>query len=46
MGDDRQNTLFDMGEPAQPARQYIEGDAVIREVRCRTLLNRCDIADY
>ena len=46
MADERQNTLFDMGESPEPEAQYVDGPAVIREVRCRALLNRCAIADY
>ena len=46
MSEERQSTLFDLGGTTQAGRQYVEGGAVVREVRCRTLLNRCVIADY
>jgi len=41
-----QGSLFDQTEPlAESAPSRIDG-VVVREVRCRTVLNRCDIGDY
>ena len=42
---EQQGSLFDSGEPP-PAEQYLHGGAIIHEVRCRSLLNQCSIADY
>ncbi|HSW44844.1 MAG TPA: radical SAM protein [Phycisphaerae bacterium] len=46
MTEERQESLFDLGNTDPPARQYLQDGVVVREVRCRSLLNRCGIADY
>ena len=42
----RQASLFDSLEAPRPGHQGTAQGAVVREVRCRTLLNRCSIDDY
>jgi DNA repair photolyase len=42
----KQPSLFDASETPEPAPQLTDDGVLIREVRCRTLLNRCSIDDY
>lgn len=42
----RQASLFDSVDGPQPGAQVTRLGAVVREIRCRTLLNRCSIDDY
>jgi DNA repair photolyase len=46
MGDGSQASLFDLTEPRQPGRRFTDENVVVREVRCKSLLNRCSIDDY
>jgi DNA repair photolyase len=46
MRKDRQARLFDCTEAPCPGLQVTPQGAIVREVRCRTLLNRCSIDDY
>ncbi len=43
---DGQGWLFDPSEPPVPSRRSAANGLAIREVRCRSLLNTCDIGDY
>lgn len=40
------SSLFDPGGGTGPAERITARGVVVREVRCRTLLNRCSISDY
>ena len=42
----KQPGLFEQTDPARPAKPPVAGDAVVREVRCKSLLNRSGIDDY
>jgi DNA repair photolyase len=42
----RPTSLFDALAATQPEHQVVCPGVVVREVRCRTLLNRCSIDDY
>ena len=42
----RQASLFDSLEAPRPEHQVTTRGVVVRQVRCRTLLNRCSIDDY
>jgi DNA repair photolyase len=44
MSPEHQMSLFREAEP--PGRSFVDQDVVVREVRCKTLLNRCGISDY
>jgi DNA repair photolyase len=46
MRENRQACLFDSNEATRPGLALTSQGAVVREVRCRTLLNRCSIEDY
>ena len=46
MGKVRQEYLFDGLDPARLNQPVEIGGVTIREVRCKSLLNRCGIADY
>jgi len=46
MGKDRQGSLFDSGELPEPRRCFTDRSVVVREVECKSLLNRCRIDDY
>ncbi len=46
MSKDRQTSLFDSRNAPQPGHQVTTRGIVVREVRCRTVLNRCSINDY
>jgi DNA repair photolyase len=46
MDADGQPSLFDLTEKGQPDRQYTDDTVVVREVRCKSLLNRCSLDDY
>ena len=46
MGDGSQASLFDLTEPRRPGRRFTDKNVVVREVRCKSLLNRCSIDDY
>jgi DNA repair photolyase len=46
MADQRQSSLFDVAPGAGPERQRTVQGVVVREVRCKSLLNRCSIDDY
>jgi DNA repair photolyase len=46
MSNDRQASLFGSLETSRPGRQATAQGVVVREVRCRSLLNRCQIEDY
>jgi len=41
-----QQSLFDTGQPADVLGEFSVGGVIVREVRCRSLLNRCGIGDY
>lgn len=45
-GPEGQGWLFDPAEPSAPSRRFSAYGLVVREVRCRSLLNVCDIGDY
>ena len=42
----RQAMLFDSLEAAQPSHRVTPQGTIVRETRCRSLLNRCSINDY
>lgn len=44
MNPEHQPLLFRKVEP--PDRSFVDQGVVVREVRCKTLLNRCGISDY
>lgn len=46
MPNDQQPSLFDAFEPVPPEQRITADGVIVREVRCRTLLNRCSIDDY
>jgi DNA repair photolyase len=46
MPDDKQASLFQPTGTPDPSRLFVEDGVVVREVRCKTLLNRCSIDDY
>lgn len=46
MSKDRQACLFDSAEAPRPVNRVTSRGTVVREMRCRTLLNRCSIDDY
>jgi DNA repair photolyase len=46
MGKDRQASLFDSGGSPEPRRCFTDQNVVVREVECKSLLNRCRIDDY
>ena len=46
MGTDRQGSLFDEAQAPHPPRRFSDRNVVVREVECKSLLNRCSIDDY
>ena len=46
MTEARQPSLFDPVAPPPPEREAAAEGVAVREVRCRSLLNRCSIDDY
>ncbi len=46
MSGSKQPSLFDDGDASAPVVGAESGGVVVREVRCKSLLNRCGIADY
>jgi hypothetical protein len=46
MGKEHQPSLFDSVDAPRTAPSSVRAGVVVREVRCRTLLNRCSIDDY
>jgi DNA repair photolyase len=46
MAPGRQMPLFGPSEGAAQRAEHLDGGVIVREVRCKTLLNRCRIDDY
>ena len=46
MSQGNQASLFDSAEAASPVHQRVDQGVVVRQVRCKTLLNRCRVDDY
>jgi DNA repair photolyase len=41
-----QASLFDLRQAAQPRKPFTHEGVLVREIRCKSLLNRCSIDDY
>jgi DNA repair photolyase len=46
MGEVEQTSLFDLSGTPDPPRRFRDRNVIVREVECRSLLNRCRIDDY
>lgn len=46
MGDTKQSLLFDDADPSERLQEPASGPVTVREVRCKSLLNRSSIGDY
>lgn len=46
MGEEGQASLFDPGGAVPPSPRLADHGVVVREVRCKGILNRCNIDDY
>jgi DNA repair photolyase len=46
MAGDNGPLLFAQDKAPEPGRRFAHADVIVREVRCKSLLNRCSIDDY
>jgi len=46
MGKDQPASLFDLSGAPHPPRRFRDKNVIVREVECKSLLNRCNIDDY
>ena len=46
MSEGKRASLFDLDRGPQQARRLADQGVIVREVRCKSLLNRCSIDDY
>jgi DNA repair photolyase len=46
MNTSNQASLFDLRQAAQPGKPFNHEGVIVREIRCKSLLNRCSIDDY